>query len=347
MQENQNVINNIDDDGNVQSPHYDMSVILITPDTYDTVRWTVQALQRQTAKDKLELVFVVPSTKDLRLIKSDLEVFAGYQLIEIGEINSTAFARAAGVFAAQASVIVFAESHCFPAPTWAEALIFRQREPWAGVGPIVCNANPATALSWSNFLIEYGEWIGIETSDSQHHIPGNNGSYKREALLEYGSDLANMLEADSPMQWDMQSRGHTFCMESQAKTFHLNFSVFFESLVARFYSGRLFATSRSQKWTKIHRFLYFGGSPLIPLIRLDRILRTLYRSDQRRLIPRTLLYLIIFLIFDGIGEMVGYAFGPGEAMKKISDREFYRERYLGKEDQNLIGNIDKLISPNH
>jgi hypothetical protein len=39
------------------------------------------------------------------------------------------------------------------------------------------------------------------------------------------------------------------------------------------------------------------------------------------------------LIVDGVGEMVGYAFGPGQAMARLSDMEFHRHRYLAERDK--------------
>ena len=39
------------------------------------------------------------------------------------------------------------------------------------------------------------------------------------------------------------------------------------------------------------------------------------------------------LMFDGVGEMIGYAFGPGAAMAKLSDMEFHRERFLAAHDR--------------
>ncbi|MBK6393893.1 MAG: hypothetical protein IPF73_03745 [Betaproteobacteria bacterium] len=38
-----------------------MSVVIVTPDTFATIRRTVECLARQTARDALELVVVAPS----------------------------------------------------------------------------------------------------------------------------------------------------------------------------------------------------------------------------------------------------------------------------------------------
>jgi hypothetical protein len=76
------------------------------------------------------------------------------------------------------------------------------------------------------------------------------------------------------------------------------------------------------------------AAPLIPLVRLLRIARELFAPGRpRHLLPRVLPALAVGLVFDGAGEMMGYALGPGAAMAKLSDMEFHRERYLAGFDR--------------
>jgi hypothetical protein len=312
--------------GQLSRPY--MSVVLITPDRYETIRRVVEALRQQTVKEKLEIVIVGPSCEQSGLPASDFAGFAGYQVLEINDMTSTSLARASGIKAARGSVVAMTEDHCFPAPGWAEALIDRHKEQWTGVGSVFCNANPRTAVSWANFLIEYGDWADPIAPGPTNHIPGHNSSYKRDALLEYGSDLGDFLEAESPMQWDMMNRGHAFCMEPRAKMFHLNFSVFGRSIPLRFNGGRLFAANRAHDWSLARRLSYCLLSPLIPLVRVGRVLRAANRIGQSKLTLRVLPILCVMLAFDGLGEMVGYVAGSGSAMQRLSDMEFHRERFL-------------------
>lgn len=335
---------NLQTNGAEQDPTYEMSVILITPDRYETIRGTIQALQQQTIKEKLELVIVRPTCQDLKLIESDLVVFGGYQVVGLEDFASPSVARAAGVQAAQAPVIVFTEDHSFPEKDWAEALVKRHKESWTGVGPMVYNANPGTLLSWTNFLMEYGEWTTPLPGHPLRHIPGHNSSYKRKALLAYGSNLADMLQSESPMQWDMMRKGHRFCIEPRAKTYHLNYSVFWKTFPFRFGSGRLFATRRAQSWPVAQRWLYVLASPLIPLIRTSRVLRTAYRIGQGKRIPQILPIAFILLVMDGFGEMVGYAIGTQKENHETLESEFHRERYLAKHEQQKVTDLTGILS---
>src|SRR6266542_1885378 len=107
----------------VNSP--EMSVVIVTPDRYETIRKTVEHLRAQTVKDRLELVIVAPSAAQLALDDSALNDFFQFRVVEVGEISSIARAHAAGIRQASAPVVVLSEDHSFPEPGWAEALIER------------------------------------------------------------------------------------------------------------------------------------------------------------------------------------------------------------------------------
>lgn len=311
-----------------------MSVVVITPDRYRTISKTIRHLRAQKICGSLEVILVVPSAKDLGLDETGMENFLRHKIVEVGAVSSTARARVAGLLASSATIVAFAEDHAYPAPGWAEALLNRHREDWAAVGPVMSNANPRSTTSWANLLIEYAQWLDPVEGGERDHLPGHNCSYKREFLLEYGERLEAMMDAESILHWDLRRRGYKLYLEPKARTFHQNFSVQAPSLALRFNGGRLFASSRARRWPVWRRALFTCASPLIPVVRCLRITRELFRPGRpRHLLPRLLPALIVGLVFDGAGEMAGYAFGPGRAMAKLSDMEFHRERYLAEHDR--------------
>jgi hypothetical protein len=315
-----------------------MSVVVITPDRYATVRKTLRHLRAQKARGSLEIIIVVPSAEGLDLDASEMRDFLRCKVVEVGHMSSTARARAAGVRAASAPVVAFAEDHAYPAPGWAKALIERHREAWAAVGPVMANANPRSVTSWANLLIEYAQWLAPAEGGEREHLPGHNGSYKRAVLVEYGERLEAMLDAESILHWDLRAKGHRLYLEPQARTFHQNFTAPAPSLVLRFNGGRLFASSRAMGWPAWRRALFAFASPLIPAVRCLRITRELFKPGRpRRLLPRLLPALVVGLVFDGAGELAGYAFGAGRAMAKLSDMEFHRERYMAANDRRETG----------
>ncbi len=305
-----------------------MSVIVITPDDFTTVRRIVSALRRQTSAADLEIVFVSPDDVPAGFEAADVEAFSCWKSVQTHDITSSAHMRTLGAQAATAPVVAFCEDHCFPAPEWAEALLARHAEDWAGVGAVVENANPKYAISWSNLLVEYGDWLAPRPAGPVHHIGGHNSCYKREVLLAYGSSLSTMLEAESTMQWDLAQTGHRFYLEPKAKIFHTNMEMIGPSLRSHFNGGRLFASNRRRDWGLGRRLVYFSCAPLIPLVRLFRCSRTLQQIGRVSMLPRLFPSLVSLLVASGIGEMFGYGMGPGGSVEYTADIEFHRERFL-------------------
>ncbi|MGH7824559.1 MAG: glycosyltransferase family 2 protein [Candidatus Binatia bacterium] len=306
-----------------------MSVILATPDRYDTIRKTIACLRAQTARDRLELVIVAPCASKLELNQSEMEEFFKFRLAEVGHIKSIGAANAAGVRHASAPVVALAEDHAFPNPAWAEALIHAHQEDWAAVGPVVRNANPGSTISYADFLIAYGVWQEGVSGGIVDHLPGHNSSYKRSVLLDYGPDLETMLEAESVLHWDLNRKGYRLYLEPRAKISHLNFGVISAWLPAQYHSGRMFAATRSREWSKAKRLLYTCSAPLIPALRFWRILRQSYQYS-RKLPLRVCPALVLGLMVSALGEMIGYASGAGRSRKSLTRLEFHRVRHIGR-----------------
>jgi hypothetical protein len=304
-----------------------MSVVVITPDTFETVRATVRHLRAQSDRERLELVIVAPAADALALDEAEVRDFFGHQVIEVGAMTSTARARAAGVRAACAPVVAFAEDHAFPSRGWAEALLARHAEGWSAVAPVMANANPRAAISWANLLVEYAPWMEGARGGEREHLPGHNGSYKRDVLLVYGDRLEAMLDAESVLHWDLRARGHKLYLEPRARTLHLNFTAALPSAVLRFNGGRLFASARARGWSRARRLAFVAGSPLIPFVRFARVARSLPKVERPR---GTMAAVFAALACDGAGELFGYAFGAGRSMEKLSDMEFHRHRYISR-----------------
>lgn len=312
----------------------EMSVVVVTPDTYATVRKSIQHLRAQQNPNQLEIILVAPSAAHVAIDETELKDFNRFSIVEVGDMSSTARARVAGVHAASAEIVAFVEDHAFPAPGWADALIAAHRANWAAVGPVMSNANPRSITSWANLAIEYSYWLEPMPRGEAEHLPGHNCSYKRSLLLAYGDQLEEMMDAESILHWDLRARGHGLAIEPKARTLHQNFSRFLPSITLRFHGGRLFASARAAQWPVWRSLVFTGAAPLIPWVRFARIIRELRREGRpRHLLPRIIPALFILLAFDGLGEMVGYAFGAGRSMAILSEMEFHRQRYLDKLDQ--------------
>jgi hypothetical protein len=307
-----------------------ISVVLPTPDEFETIRRTVEALRAQTIANRLELVIVAPAD-DLPLEPVAVEGFASVQVVGVGKMTSSNGARVAGIRVARAPIVALAEDHCFPEPEWAAALLAAHAEEYAAVGPVLRNGNPGTAVSCANFLAEYGRWVG-KLAGEVEEVPGHNSSYRRALLLRYGDELEELMAAESVIQEALRRSGERLLLEPAARAAHYSFSRFGSSATLRYHGGRLFAGHRVRGWKWSRRLMYIVGGPLIPFVRLRRLLgpaRLSCRVAPWRLIP----VLLLLLIVDGFGELVGYLAGPGDADAVLASMEFHRERYMTSADR--------------
>jgi len=295
-------------------------------------------LLKQTVRDRIELVIVAPSEERLYFEQSLLKEFWGFQVVSVGQIRSVGKANAEGFRQARGELVALAEDHCFPEPGWAEALIVAHSDSCVGIGPVIRNANPATMVSWCDFLIGYCFWMEPLAAVETTFIPGHNSSYKRSVLIEeYGDQLGKMLESETVMHMDLYRKGYRLCIEPAACAAHVNFSLLSSWLPVQYYAGRVFAGNRRHNWSVSKRLLYGIAFPLIPLVRLYRISKELTRPGRPRYLLVRLLPLLLFgLLFDGLGQMIGYLTGSGNATDKLGQFEFNRINHITEGDRKLL-----------
>ncbi len=310
-------------------PPPDLSLLLIT-DSYRTICAVVESLCAQQRANRLELVIATPDPAAFELPDHVRELFAGVQVIQ-SALESLPEARAATIRAARAPVVVFGETHSFPERGWAEALIDTHKRPYAVVGPAIVNANPDSAISWSNLLLDYGPFVGCETGGPVTHLMGHNSAYKRDVLLAYGPGLESLLVSDTVLNDDLVARGHSMYFEPAARTRHLNVSRPRPWLSERLDAGRVFAAERGRAWSPWRRLLYAAGSPLIPAVRTPRALHDAHRVrwPRRGFVVWILPALVVGTVVSAAGEFLGYALGASErSQRRLYAKEIHRARHV-------------------
>ena len=314
-----------------------LSVILATPDCYETIRKTIKHLRTQTVKHQLEIVIVAPSAMVLNLDTTELKEFCRVLVVEAGPITSIGSANTKGIRQATAPIVALAEDHAFPAPGWAEALIAAHQGPWAAVGAMIRNPNdPKNVIAWADVMIGFGEYLAPHESGVVERVPGNNSSYKRNLLLEYGPQLETMMENEMLLQKDLRRKGHQLYLETRAQVSHLNFETLTSFLTVKFLSGRVFGAARAQGWALPYRLFYACATPLIPLVRYRR-----YKKHWNALRKFTTLPWGVIpmawcgLLISATGEMIGCCCGAGQAIAKREKLEFHRIPHLKQHPKSL------------
>ena len=316
--------------------------MILATDGVEVAREALTNLRAQTAAARIEVLLVTPPGDPHEEPVDGLDVFHSVRIIEADTTSSTPRARGIAFAAARAPVVAMTETHCFPEPDWAVALIAAHRGPWAAVGPELHNANPNSLRSWANLIVDYGPWLAPMDPGPVDDLPGHNSAYKRAVLIdEYGDELGRLFESETVLHWELRSRGYGLYLESGARTHHRNHDRPFPAMVEHFNAGRGFGALRSRNWSPARRALYAIASPLIPPIRLRRMLGHIRRTRRRDLLPGVLPMMVGSLVAHAVGEMIGYLSGPGRAAKVTAKYELHRESYVNDVGASVDGDARK------
>lgn len=314
-----------------------LSVILLAPVDFRHIQKTVRHLRAQTRASEIELVIGIPTQNTLVCDPCEWEGLHSVQIIPVGEITMASPAKMQTLKHASAAIIAFAEDHVFPSPNWADALIQTHQGPYAAVGVEMRNANPS-ALSRADMHLSFGNYIAPAVRGLVDALPGHNTSYKRQVLDVYGTRAAAMLDAETVMHAEMRQHNQQLFLEAHAFISHLNIARWLPFVKHKFYGGRVFGASRREKfdWSAMQRALYILGAPLIPFVRLKRMLPNLRRTRALETFdPQFILALAFGLAIHATGEAVGYAFGPGNVAKQYATLELHRADQLRDNERHL------------
>lgn len=315
-----------------------ISVIIVVYDDYTIFRKTVRHLREQTRSDQIELVVVTRSQSAPTVIEADFTPFHSYQIVRLDRIDVPGDGFAAGIRHAHASIVGMSEDHGYPNPGWAEALIAAHQHDYSAVGPAMFNANPDSSVSWANFFLCFVEWLDPIEGQEVESLAGHNTFYKRDVLLSFGADLAELLRSERTLHYKLVERHTRLYLEPGARITHINIAQFIPYLSASFNGGRIFGDLRSHDWSWPKRLLHVLATPLVPFIRLRRIHQAVVRAKHDYHWPfwQASGLMLLGLFAHAIGEAIGYTFGQGNSSAIYMNYELRRRDYVRPKDQWLF-----------
>ncbi len=316
----------------------ELSLILVT-DRFARIRATVRHLRAQEGHERLEVVIVTATEEELALEAEEVRGLAGVRVVALGTLLGYGHGIAQGVRAAAAPVVALGETHSFPQPGWAAALIARHADACAGVGPVVEGANPVGGpIARSNLLLDYGPWLRGVAGGAVDALPGHNSSYKRDVLVGYGEQLELLMEGEFLLHQSLRERGERLCLEPAAVTRHLQVNTLPMWPRERFAAGRAFSRLRARGWSRRRRALYFAAGPLIVPVRVRRILAASRAAGTAGESPGTLAALVAGLVVQTAGEMAGLVASSDRGRALLWDIELKRIDYASEADRaELLG----------
>ena len=285
------------------SPTVRLSLILPALDTFDEIKDVLQWIDRQTVRASLEVVVVCRTRDHLQTVPvSDHPLI----LLEGGADLTIYEARVLGINASTGTHICIMEDHCFPSPTWAEALIRRLEEGWTGVGSVYQPANPQTCLAQAIHLLTYGEWLSPVPPGEIAYLSGSSSAYRREALQQLDESYGHQKPAVHLAQKDLRAAGGTFTVEPNAMVHHFDASVWHGAFGTLLALGRTLGHCRSTSWPTLKKLAFGLAMPLVAGAHALRALKAYRRAGRaNHLSPLSLPLVLLLSNVWGFGEVWG------------------------------------------
>lgn len=234
--------------------------------------------------------------------------------------RSLPFLRGAAMARATARLIAVIDPYCLVSREWIPNVVrlhHERPEPVVG-GPVELDATHfPTLASWTGYLFEYWEFAPPVSEGPTPVLSGNNLVYKREVL-----GTTRTLEREgfwkAFVNARLQAAGARFWM-SPALAVRLRKAVpLGRFLASRFHHGRSYAAMRVSGDARWLRMVRAVTAPALPFLFLLRQAQHLWRRPQvRRRFLATLPVMAVAQTIWALGELVGYALGPGKSHERL------------------------------
>lgn len=293
----------------------ELSVIIPSVNGLPTISECLAALEAQRGGFVYELI-VVDRCRNGTAEHIEAH-FPNVKLIRLSEPIGIPQMRSIGLTNATGDIIAFIEDHCIAPADWFEKIFKAYESGYSAIGGAVENASVARIRDWAAYLCEYSGSMPPIASGEVDNIAGNNAAYARQVLEQVDESVRRDC-------WEfflherLRSKGVKFLSLPDLIIAHkkeFNVSYF---LAQRFHYSRSFAAMRGARVSSLKRGYYLLTTPVLPLLMLWRIGSQV--AEKKRNYKKFILSLPLLSLYGlcyGVGEMVGYLFGPGQSLVKV------------------------------
>ena len=225
--------------------------------------------------------------------------------------------RALGFDRARGDAIAVIEDHVIVPPAWGRALLDALTDGNSVVGGSIENAATETVLDWAAFLCEYSACLSPLPAGEASWLPGNNVVYPSRLVRAYRPVIGEG-RWENRLHDAMRADGVRLLCRPEIVVGHKKHYTFGEYLSQRYLYARSYAGGRVQGAPALRRFV-FGAAALAlpPLLFYRTVSRVVSKRRHLGHLFASLPLLAVFVTSWGVGEIVGYWFGAGNALSKV------------------------------
>jgi glycosyltransferase involved in cell wall biosynthesis len=291
----------------------EISIIIPSYNSENTIRKCLHSLLNQSCKDRYEII-LVDSSKDKtpQIVK---EHFPGITFVHLEEKTDPGTARNIGLGKAKGELIAFIDSDCIAAEDWLENI--KKAHDSSGynvVGGTVANGNKENDwVGLAGYIAEFREFLPQRNRGDVQHIPTCNISYKRKIFDTFGLFQGKYYpQEDLVYNYNLVQNNEKILMEPSIRVSHNHRSGLQDFLGHQEKIGRI--TSKVLKGLQLegafiarHPFICLFLFPVLPVVKFFRTLAVFLKFQPKVILKRPLVLCLfaLGLMFWGIGFFRG------------------------------------------
>lgn len=284
--------------------HPALSIVIATSNPQRNLAACLAALAPQIADRQAELLIILNPFERARLpgTLDGLDV----RIMECETPRLIPERWGLGVAEARGRIIAITVSGCIPAPGWVASLLVAHEGAAAGVGGAIENAPGARLVDWGVFFARYTPYLLPFAAAPAAEIPGDNGSYKREEIVDRMAEFRSRGFWETDVNAALRAKGRLLVLDPRMLVFHKESFTFSSFSWQRFAHGRRFGRARAARSPGLRRWAYVIAAPGIPLLIMGRITRNVLRRRRcRAMFLATLPLTAWFVLCWSTGEVLG------------------------------------------
>jgi glycosyltransferase involved in cell wall biosynthesis len=243
--------------------------------------------------------------------------FPQARFIQVPKRETIPQLRRIGAEQSRGEFIAIIEEHCLAADTWLATLSAAFSPGYVAVGGPVDFRKDSRLRDWITYFIEYNSYLPPWPDGDTFNVGSANAAYRKE-ILQSNLPLLGEGYWEATLHPKLLKEGAKFRSVPGMIVYHRGPFDYFYYLRQRYLFSRAFAGARRRTLPTTHRVAYLIAAPVIPFLLLARIgSRVFAKKCHRGMFLLTLPLLIPALASYTVGEWVGYAFGPGQALLEV------------------------------
>jgi Glycosyl transferase family 2 len=296
-------------------PDVELSVVVPAVNTLLDLTGCLEALDAQRSEVQLEVLVVnrlgVPIREALP------RLFPWARVLEVPNDTTIPEMRAAAFRTARGRAVAVIEDHVVVPRGWARQMLDALGDGTVVVGGAVENAATGTLMDWAAFLCEYSHCIPPIESGAVSWLTGNNVVYDRR-LLDAHRQVLEAGKWENYLHDTLRSEGIELTCHPEIVVGHKKHYSFGEYLSQRYLYARSYAGARVAGAPLSRRLAYgLAAFALPPLLMYRTVTRIARKGKYAGTLVKSIPLIAVFVVSWGVGEVVGYWVGPGDALSRV------------------------------